>query len=103
MVDLKEHPSFLPERMNFHSKANPHWSTIIEWRTGRWDPMSNAPTDGEILFVRGRDKDGNILENIHYAYGGGEEQPFFRGWFIPVDRGYHQVFPVEWQPLNAKY
>lgn len=83
--------------------STPHWSTTVEWRPGRWDPMSNAPVTGyPILRVRGRDKDGKLIENMHYAEGGGEEQPPFKGWFVPAgERSYSGVDPVEWQPMNA--
>jgi hypothetical protein len=87
---------------NIHSESHPHWSETIEWRDGRWDAMSSAPTAGKIMEVRGRSENGNIFEPMHYAYGGGDEQPAFRGWFIPAGGGYMQVLPVEWQPLRAK-
>jgi hypothetical protein len=89
----------------FHSERFPHWSESIEWRAGRWDPITNAPMGGyPILKVRGRDAKGNILEPIHFAEGGGEEQPPFRGWFVPYGdgrSGFYQVRPIEWQPLRA--
>lgn len=94
---------FHPSRMNLHTGQTPHWSFFVEWRPDRWDPMSNAPTEGHpILRIRGRDIHGNILEPIHYACGGGEDQPAFKGWFIPYQTGsgYYEVFPVEWQPLH---
>lgn len=80
----------------------PHWSRAIDWRAGRWDPMTNAPR-GSGLEVRGRDKDGGILEPMHWASDlSGEEQPAFQGWFVPCPGGgYSQVHPVEWQPLRA--
>lgn len=96
-----------PDSINTHAPEHgvPHWSVGIEWRPGRWDPMSNAPTAGyPILEVRGRTSDGRLLEPMHFAFGGGEEQPAFRGWFVPRgDRnsGFYQVDPVEWQPLTA--
>lgn len=83
-----------------------HWSESVDWRHDRWDPMSNAPTSGlPILHVRGRTAKGLIFEPMHYAYGGGDEQPPFRGWFVPGSsgRGYVEVTPVEWQPLCATY
>ena len=88
-----------------------HWSEDVEWRHDRWDPMSNAPVSGyPIVHVRGRTHQGVIIEPIHYACGGGEEQPAFDGWFRPVSynsegraNGFHQVTVVEWQPLRASY
>ncbi len=84
--------------------GRPHWSETIDWRPGRWDPLSNAPIEGyPILHVRGRDEKGNLLEPMHYAYGDGDGlMPPFRGWFVPSgERGFQQVHPVEWQPLRA--
>lgn len=89
-----------------HSERVPHWSECIEWRPGRWDPMANAPSRGSsILKVRGRDAKGAILEPMHFAEGGGEEQPSFKGWFVPYGDGMsgsYEVHPVEWQPLRAR-
>lgn len=89
--------------------ANAHWSESVEWRHDRWDPMSNAPTTGPILEVRGRSANGKVLEPMHYADGGGEEQPRFKGWFVPCFDStgalsyYLGVDPVEWQPIRATY
>lgn len=90
--------------INVHNPpSQPHWSESVEWRDGRWDPMSNAPSEGHpIMEVRGRDEHSKIIENMHYAYGGGDDQPAFRGWFTPWGNGFLQVRPVEWQPLRAK-
>lgn len=90
-------------RMHAPQHGKPHWSETVEWRPDRWDPMDNAPTEGQILEVRGRDAAGSVLEPMHYAYGGGDEQPAFRGWFVPFKsgRGFFQVSPVEWQPLRV--
>lgn len=88
--------------------AYPHWSTLIEWRPGRWDAMESAPVAGyPIMHIRGRTADGRLLEPMHYACGGGEEQPPFDGWFVPYDPvtkagGFYGVNPVEWQPLDAE-
>lgn len=107
-----KNPTFEPDfhtRKNFesdkyHYEHAPHWSVGIEWRHGRWDPMNSAPSEGRpILHIRGRDHTGRILEPMHYAYGGGEEQPYFRGWFIPMGEGFIECQPVEWQPLYATY
>lgn len=75
----------------------------MEWHVDRWDPLSNAPTDGyPILHVRGRGKAGEIFEPMHKANGDGDGvMPPFDGWFVPCGNGYTQVFPVEWQPLRA--
>lgn len=94
-----------PTRLD--SRQHPHWSTTCEWRAGRWDPMSNAPASTRE--IRGRDKDGKILEPMHFACDlSGEDQPAFRGWFVPSrDKdgrvlGFSEVQPVEWQPLTAQ-
>lgn len=90
--------------INVHSPQHPHWSESVEWRSGRWDSMSSAPTKGStIMFIRGRGADGQIFEQMHYAVGGGDEQPPFEGWFVASsdDRSFCQVFPVEWQPSRA--
>lgn len=91
--------------INFHSQRHPHWSGAIEWRPGRWDAISSAPSSGTlIMHIRGRHENGVILEPMHYACGGGEDQPPFEGWFIPdgSGSGFYQVHPVEWQPLRAQ-
>lgn len=93
------------ETMNLHSEANPHWSETVHWRAGRFDPMSNVPTEGfPILHIRGRDANGRLLEPMHYAYGDGDGlMPPFIGWFVPDSRDtrFCEVHPVEWQPLWA--
>ena len=91
--------------INVHSSRHLHWSESIEWRDGRWDSMSSAPTSGNIIMhIRGRDATGKVLEPMHYACGGGEEQPPFDGWFLPTPSGsaFYQVTPVEWQPIRAQ-
>lgn len=89
-----------PDRLD--SPARPHWSVSCEWRPGRWDPMSNAPASTRE--IRGRDARGNLLEPMHFACAmSGEDLPSFCGWFMPntSGRGFHQVSPVEWQPVTA--
>lgn len=78
-----------------------HWSDEIHWREGRWDDMSTAPRD--TTEIRGKTAEGRLLEPMHYACGGGEEQPAFDGWFMPYESsdGYYEVRPVAWQPLRA--
>jgi hypothetical protein len=85
---------------------HPHWSEAAEWRHDRWDPMCTAPSRGSVIVeVRGKTADGSIIDRMHYAVGGGDEQPPFEGWFAPYSsgRGYYQVSPVAWQPLRATY
>jgi hypothetical protein len=79
-----------------------HWSESVDWRPGRWDPMSNAPAmDAPLTEIRVRDAKGRIYEPVHWAQGGGEEQPPFRGWFVRTPNINYGVDPVEWQPLRA--
>lgn len=94
-----------------HCDQHPHWSESVDWRPGRWDPLDNAPSEGSpILNVRGRLADGTIVEPMHRACGDGDGlMPPFNGWFVPcktlfgptVGDGFHEVSPVEWQPLRA--
>ena len=90
-------------KMQTDLKKAPHWSHSVQWSSDRWDPMVSAPHKGRVTEVKGRTKDGFVIACMHYAHGGGEEQPAFRGWFAPFNpleaRGFYQVFPVEWQPL----
>lgn len=91
--------------LQLHTPTRPHWSQGIEWRDGRWDPMSSAPCRGyPILQIRGRENDGRIFEPMHWASDlSGEEQPAFEGWFVPMgEKSWAQVHPVEWQPLRAQ-
>src|SRR6478735_7107464 len=86
-----------------HTEQHPHWSLAVQWRPGRWDPMTNAPSEGyPILHVRGRRADGTIIPKMHRACGDGDGlMPPFDGWFAPYasgSDGFHEVHPVEWQP-----
>jgi hypothetical protein len=92
--------------ITLHTDARPHWSTTVDWRRDRWDPMTNAPRDGyPILMVRGRTAEGKVLEPMHYACGDGDGlMAPFDGWFVPYGNGcdgFYQVRPVEWQPIRA--
>jgi len=68
-------------------------------------PMSEAPTTGpvkEILVATSNRAGCKGWLIAHYADGGGEEQPPFRGWFYWTGYGFDQV-PTEsligWIPL----
>lgn len=87
--------------INLDSSQSPHWSRKILWRDGRWDNLCNAPTIGNITWVRGRTAQGETFE-MHYACGGGDDQPPFKGWFRQWPGMMVEVFPIEWQPLSAK-
>ena len=62
-----------------------------------WQPMKTAPMTGDIIeHVIGKTKDGEIIEDMHYAYSySGEYQPPFEGWF---DHNHREVKPVAWMP-----
>lgn len=95
--------------LRVHTERAPHWSEGIEWRAGRWDPISTAPSSGSpILNIRIREADGRIVEPVHFAQDlSGECMPAFSGWYVPVLRAdgttsyFAPVDPVEWQPLRA--
>lgn len=66
------------------------------WRC--WKSMASAPMNATWVEVKMRN--GKILK-AHWAAGGGEEQPAFRGWF--VDAGSYMrgiADPVAWRPLK---
>lgn len=93
---------FYSDPVRLDAPRHTHWSESVEWRPGRWDPMSSAPASTRE--IRGRDAQGRILEPMHFASDrSGEDQPAFHGWFVPNGGGgYRGVQPVEWQPLRAK-
>ncbi len=64
-----------------------HWSDLVTWRAGRWDPMSNAPLDQPI---RVRYDTGAVYEPVSFRNG---------SWAKPRGRG---LSPDEWQPLRAR-
>lgn len=103
-IATQEHEAMRLAMTLHNPPAHPHWSESVEWPADRWDPMINAPRAGyPILHLRGREAGGRIVEPMHYACGGGEEQPRFEGWFVPAgDHFNNQVEPVEWQPLRAQ-
>jgi hypothetical protein len=104
-LSVDEHTAMRLAMTLHNPPEHPHWSEGIDWPADRWDPMVNAPRAGyPILHVRGREKDGRIVEPIHFAESDGDGlQPPFIGWFRPNSEssGFHEVSPVEWQPLRA--
>lgn len=60
-------------------------------------PLSEAPKEGhpiEHVLAVVRDFHGNRnWVSLHYAYGGGDEQPPFRGWFRSDAYGHSEVLP----------
>lgn len=72
-------------------------------------PMKEAPTTGPVqeILVATTDRAGCKGWLIaHYAYGGGEEQPRFRGWFYWTGYDFQQIDEATllgWLPLPALY
>ena len=71
--------------------------------TGGWMPMDSAPKNSTEILLRIKDKSEQTGYVVgHWADGGGEEQPPYRGWFMrSAYRGYVEI-PAEildWQPL----
>jgi hypothetical protein len=65
-------------------------------------PMGEAPKDATELLVVAKDRYGNrFWIVVHWAQGGGEDQPPFRGWFYQCGDGYAQVGfeMLGWLPL----
>ena len=59
----------------------------------RWEPMESAPKNATEILVLVQDKHGNknILV-VHYASGGGEDQPRFGpAWFFRTGYGYSEL------------
>lgn len=55
-------------------------------------PISEAPTNATAILAWSSDRYGNRFWIVaHWAQGGGEEQPPFRGWFYQCGDGYAQV------------
>lgn len=70
-------------------------------------PMSEAPTSGPVveILVATTDRAGcNGWLIAHYANGGGEEQPRFRGWFFWTGYEFQQIKTEKllgWLPLPS--
>ncbi len=65
----------------------------------KWEPLETAPKHIEIL---GKYKNKKPVK-IHYAKGGGEEQPFYEGWFYDAGHSYANITGSpsawKWKPL----
>ena len=62
-----------------------------------WNSLSSytPPKNVRVLMV-----DGSVIEPAHFAWGGGEDQPFYHGWFEPCESGYTQIDqPIAWQEI----
>lgn len=68
-------------------------------------PMSEAPTTGPVVEILAATTDRAGCKGwliIHYAHGGGEDQPPFRGWFYWTGFGFQEVLKgtlLGWLPL----
>lgn len=71
-------------------------------------PMSEAPTTGpvvEILALTTDNHDNRRWLVVHYAHGGGEDQPPFRGWFYWTGHRYSEIHPrlmLGWLPIELE-
>jgi hypothetical protein len=70
-----------------------------------WQPIEAAPKNG--TKIRALMHDGTRHHDVHWADGGGEDQPRYRGWFRPSrndeDR-FHFVgidTPLAWKPKES--
>ncbi len=70
-----------------------------------WRDMASAPRDASEIIVRIPKKSwpGYYRQIAHWAEGGGDDQPPFRGWFRFMADGYVElpVKPTGWMPLPA--
>jgi hypothetical protein len=70
-----------------------------------WQPIETAPKNGTKILALMRD--GTIHRETHWADGGGEDQPPFRGWFIPEMKDHKILFyrgietPLAWKPKES--
>jgi hypothetical protein len=60
--------------------------------------MASAPRDASDIYAL---LEGGSNEFVHWAEGGGEDQPPFRGWFRRITGcTCLEVTPVAWRPLT---
>lgn len=60
-----------------------------------WRDMDSAPKDA--TWIRVLLEDGAECR-AHWACGGGEEQPPFKGWFVARGDYFSEVEPLKWMP-----
>lgn len=68
----------------------------------KWNDIESAPKNRDII---GRFKrNGRVVcDIIHYAHGGGEEQPRFGpGWFYWIGCNFEEVEPTHWTELPSE-
>lgn len=64
-----------------------------------WRDMKTAPMDA--TWVEVMMKNGGVVR-AHWAEGGGEEQPPFRGWFVDAGSFFREIDrPVAWKPISS--
>lgn len=55
-------------------------------------PMDEAPVNATEILAWATDRYGNKRWLVvHYAHGGGDDQPPFRGWFYHCGDGYSEI------------
>ena len=64
--------------------------------TSGWRPLDEYVPCNTVRVLMA---DGSIIENAHWACGGGDDRPLFEGWFIPSGkRGYRGIDnPIRWK------
>lgn len=71
-----------------------------------WQPIKTAPLNATEVILRvpvARGWPDHYQVIAHWASGGGEEQPPFRGWFRHNGFGFSEVSgePTHWRPLSV--
>jgi hypothetical protein len=67
------------------------------WLGEGWKNMESA--DKESWSVGLKLRDGTEVVGHWACDSSGEIQPPFAGWFVKVDKGYDEVFPIAWRPV----
>jgi hypothetical protein len=64
-----------------------------------WLPVHGCPPPMNATWIVGQMPDGGALR-VHWADGGGEEQPRYRGWFrqAGANNNFQVDDPVAWRP-----
>lgn len=102
----KFHVLNLAKKLGARSRA--HIVTLAtRQRLDSLRPMSEAPTTGPIVEILAATSDRAGCKGwliVHYADGGGEEQPRFRGWFFWTGYSFDQIDETKllgWLPLPS--